>query len=359
MKLKKIVAIATAVLSLTALSACANTNASPNVEKQELTTLNVGYLPSPGHLLYFIAQEEGFFTEEGLDVNLVLFNENNSELAALESGKLDVGAFGSSNLVGFLADGHDLTVFGGAMIAGQGVIVKEDVVEGIPEDQWSLELLKGKTIAVEPLNTGYVVYREILKKLGYEDQINFKTFSDGSEVYNALKNDDIDAAIVYTPYRILAENEGYVILSNSGSAEGFENHVCCRQAALTSSLESDPEKYVSFLRALIKSYKFYKENKSESIDDIAKYVDVNKDSLEADTYNYDEEIANPDPDTNRIMAFYDALVDQQLIDEFDIEKSLSNELYEKALNSIIDEHPDDATYKKLEEYHNQSINEAD
>jgi len=33
--------------------------------------LNVGYLPSPGHLLYFVAQEEGFFKDEGLDISPV------------------------------------------------------------------------------------------------------------------------------------------------------------------------------------------------------------------------------------------------------------------------------------------------
>ena len=105
MKFKKIIALLMigAVLA-GVLSGCGTQNAQ---KSKSLTKLNVGYLPSPGHLLYFIAQEEGYFRDEGLDVNLVLFNENNSELASLESGKIDVGAFGSSELVTYLADGHD------------------------------------------------------------------------------------------------------------------------------------------------------------------------------------------------------------------------------------------------------------
>ena len=79
-----------------------------------------------------MAQEEELFKDEGLNTELVMFGENNSELAALESEKIDVGAFGSSELITFLVDGHDITVFGGAMIAGHGLIVKSELVEGIP-----------------------------------------------------------------------------------------------------------------------------------------------------------------------------------------------------------------------------------
>ena len=312
--------------------------------------LNVGYLPSPGHLLYFVAQEEGYFKDEGLDVDLVLFNENNSELAALESGKIDVGAFGSSELVTFLGDGHDITVFGGAMIAGHGLIVKPDLVEGIPEEEWSLDLLKGKKIGVEGVDSGHIVYRSALKKLGLENDVKFEVFADGADAYNSLKSNDIDAAILYSPYRILAENEGYVILSNSGKVEGYENHVCCRQAALSSDLKKDPDTYTALLRALIRAYRFYQENPDETIDDLAIYVDVDKDSLKKDTYEYDSQIANPDPDIVGMKNFYDALLDTGFIEEFDISAGLSSELYEKALGDVLKEDPDNEIYKYLADY---------
>ena len=127
----------------------------------------------------------GYFKDEGLDINLVLFNENNSELTALESGKIDVGAFGSSELVTYLGEGHDITVFGGAMIAGHGLIVKPELVEGIPEKDWSLELLKGKNIGVEGVDSGHIVYRSALKKLGLENDVEFKVFTDGADAYNS------------------------------------------------------------------------------------------------------------------------------------------------------------------------------
>ncbi len=315
--------------------------------------LNVGYLPSPGHLLYFVAKEEGLFEEEGLDVNLVLFNENNSELASLESGKIDVGAFGSSELVTYLADGHELTVFGGAMIAGHGLIVKPELVEGIPEEEWTLDLLKGKNVGVEGVDSGHIVYRAAVKKLGLEDEVNFQIFSDGADAYNSLKNDDIDAAILYAPYRILAEDEGYVIFSNSGTVEGYEDHVCCRQAALSSTLANEPDTYTAFLRALIRAYHFYQENPDKTIADSQIYVDVDEESLRKDTYDYDSQIANPDPDITGMTNFYEALVYTDFVEEFDISQGLSSELYDKALQEVAAENPDDAIYQYLLDYHNE------
>ena len=335
------------------VTGCAERSTPAASVQENDASLKIGYLPSPGHLLYFVAQEEGFFKDEGLNTELVMFGENNSELAALESGKIDVGAFGSSELITFLGDGHDITVFGGAMIAGHGLIVKPELVEGIPQDEWSLELLKGKNIGVEGVDSGHIVYRSAAKKLGLEDSIHFNVFADGADAYNSLKNDDIDAAILYAPYRILAEDEGYVILSNSGKVSGFENHVCCRQASLSSSLEKDPDTYEAFLRALIRAYRFYQTEPDKTIKDVQKYVDVEEDSLKKDTYEYDTQIANPDPDITGMKNFYDALVDTGFVEEFDISQGLSAELYDKALNDVAAEDPDDKVYKYLLDYHKE------
>lgn len=352
--MKKTKALLTAlILTAAVFTGCSSKSTGTGGSDSSSTVLKIGYLPSPGHLLYFVAEEEGFFKDEGLNTELVMFGENNSELAALESGKIDVGAFGSSELITYLADGHDLTVFGGAMIAGHGLIVKPELVKGIPEEEWSLELLKGKNIGVEGVDSGHIVYRAAAKKLGLEDSIHFNIFADGADAYNSLKNDDIDAAILYAPYRILAEDEGYVILSNSGKVADFEDHVCCRQAALKSTLEKEPDLYEAFLRALIRAYRFYQTDHDKTIKDVQKYVDVEEESLQKDTYEYDAQIANPDPDITGMTNFYEALADIGFVKEFDISGGLSAELYGRALNAVAAESPDDEVYKYLIEYHKE------
>ncbi|MDY5016812.1 MAG: ABC transporter substrate-binding protein [Eubacteriales bacterium] len=52
----------------------AQTTAAAPAAALEKTDFNLGYLNSTAHLLSFVAQEEGFFEEEGLRVTLTQFS---------------------------------------------------------------------------------------------------------------------------------------------------------------------------------------------------------------------------------------------------------------------------------------------
>ncbi len=361
---KKVMSVLMSILLVLGTAACsekqpANSNAAgeeaEGAQKQsaELVDFSIGYLPSTGHLLYFVAKEKGFFEEEGLNADLVLFAENNSMLTALENKKLQAGALGSTNSINYLQQGHQVTVFGGAMTEGHALVVKKEVVEGLG-DKADLTALKGKRIADTYGGTADVVFRQGLLDVGLdpEKDVELVSVESGSAAFTSLKSDEIDGAILFTPFRKLAEDDGYVILSYSGEVEGFEKHPCCRQVALTEELESNPDTYVQFLRALIKAYKFYQENEDETVDIIAKYVDIDKEILKAETYGKFIS-SNPDPDKDATIAFYDAMVNLDYVKPFDIEAGIDTSLYEEALDSIIEENPNDATYKSLVAYHNQ------
>jgi len=108
----------------------------------ELKKLKAGYLPTSGHLLYFVAKEKGFFQQEGLDVELARFTNSGEGLSAVKAGKLDVGSFGTSAPLAFIAKGADFTIFGGQMGEGHGLIAKPEKVERFKE----LKNYKGATI---------------------------------------------------------------------------------------------------------------------------------------------------------------------------------------------------------------------
>ena len=82
-------------------------------------------------------------------------------------------------------------------------------------------------------------------------------------------------------------------------------------------------------------------------------MDVDEESLRKDTYDYDSQIANPDPDITGMTNFYEALVYTDFVEEFDISQGLSSELYDKALQEVAAENPDDAIYQYLLDYHNE------
>ena len=74
------------ILSTLILSACG----APQSQKSEpLPKLTIGLMPDVDSLPFIIAQEEGYFKEEGLDIELQQFKSAMDRDAALQSGTLD------------------------------------------------------------------------------------------------------------------------------------------------------------------------------------------------------------------------------------------------------------------------------
>ena len=217
-----------AVTETPAANTASQTEGKAESKPAEKKHFSIGYLPSTGHLLYFVAKEEGFFEAEGLDAELQLFDSNNNMLSSLESGKLDAGALGSTEVVSYLQQGYDLTQIGGIMTEGHALLVKPEIVEGVDKKDYSLELLRGKRIAVVPLGTQDIVWRIGFQEAGLEvgKDVEFVDVESGTAAFAALNNADIDGALVFTPFRAQGVNDGYVILNYSGEIEDFDKHPC-------------------------------------------------------------------------------------------------------------------------------------
>ncbi|MBR6923110.1 MAG: ABC transporter substrate-binding protein, partial [Oscillospiraceae bacterium] len=57
-------------VALTAFTGCSSSSGNAAEQNAEKKKFNLGHLNSTAHLLGFVAKEEGFFDEEGLDVTL-------------------------------------------------------------------------------------------------------------------------------------------------------------------------------------------------------------------------------------------------------------------------------------------------
>lgn len=63
---------------------------------QAADSLRLGYLPSTGHAKFFIAKEQNFFAQEGLEVQMLEFVNSADGLNAIIADKIDIGAFGTT-----------------------------------------------------------------------------------------------------------------------------------------------------------------------------------------------------------------------------------------------------------------------
>lgn len=76
---------------------------SVNNSASELKTIRHGYLPSNGGALIFIAKEEGFWTKEGLNVELYQFAKGPDAYNALFGNKIDTVGAGTGAPATFIA----------------------------------------------------------------------------------------------------------------------------------------------------------------------------------------------------------------------------------------------------------------
>jgi NitT/TauT family transport system substrate-binding protein len=309
----------------------------------ELSKLKVGYLPTSGHLLYFVAKEKGFFQQEGLDVELFRFTNSGEGLNAIKSGKLDAGSFGTSAPLAFIDKGADFTIFGGQMGEGHGLVVKPEKAERFKD----LKNFRGATIGAVRLATGDVVFRAALHEAGidWKKDLTIKDFDSPAAVLEAVKKGTLDAGLVWIPYFTLAEKQGLKVVKYSG--EVIKGHTCCRQVALTGTVKNRQADFEKFLTALLKAYKYYQTDRNGTVEVVAKYVQIDKGDLLKDIYG-GHLLVSPDPHRKSVLQFWDFMKKIDYVSSNEsIDKRINTKIYQNALASLSKREPNEKLWKKL------------
>ena len=328
-------------------AAAAVTSGEP--EKKDIS---LGYLNSTAHLLAFVAQEEGYFAEEGLNVTLTQFSSAGELVNGLESGKLDLAFIGSVPTLTFQSQGHDVSIIGGAMTNGHGYVIKSQFAE---QDEQGVEILKGRNVASVKNSVQDAELQILLKNANIEigegeDKVNIVYFDSQKDAYAALSNQSIDAASVYSPYASLAKSQGYKVVYYCAHEKALENQPCCRQVASTASVKANPNTYTAVERAFLKAYHLTQSDHDKTIEDVKKYIDIDKEFIDTEVYG-GYSVSSPDPDKQGTLTLKQTIVDLGYTTDYDIEPLYNTAIYKAALDSILAESSDEI-YKSLEAHFN-------
>ncbi|MBP5432412.1 ABC transporter substrate-binding protein [Ruminococcus sp.] len=334
-------------------SEAATEAAKVEIGAPEKADINIGYLNSTAHLLAFVAQEEGYFKEEGLNVTLTQFSSASELINGIESDKLDVAFIGSVPTLTFQSQGHEVSIFGGAMTNGHGYVIKSEFAD---KDEAGVEVLKGRNVASVKNSVQDAELQILLKNANIEigegdDKVNIVYFDSQKDAYAALLNSSIDAASVYSPYASLAKSQGYKVVYYCAHEKALENQPCCRQVAKTAALSSTPNTFIAIERAFIKAYHFTQSDHDKTIKDVKKYIDIEEDFIDTEVYG-GYSVSSPDPDKKGTLTLKDTIIDLGYTNDYDIEPHYNTDIYKKALDSILAESSDDI-YKSLEDHFNE------
>ena len=304
--------------------------------------LRIGYLPVTGHAKFFVAQEQGFFAAEGLDVELVQFVNSADGINALNAGKLDVGAFGTTAPLVHISKGTDLRIIGGVMGEDAAIVATQANAAAIK----SIADLKGKRIATVRLATGDAVLRGALHDAGldWKKDVSIFELKNPPAVIEAVKTAQVDAGVVWGPHDLRAVEEGLVIVARSKTLQ--PGHPCCRLTVRATEAKQR-ERWVHLVRAILRAEKFTRENHPKTIAAIVKYLQLDPALVEKAYYSGNLEQAT-DPNLHGVEKFWKVMQDSEFVDsKEDIKAHIDPSIYKEALDSLAKEEPNEPYWASL------------
>ena len=269
MKNKKWISLAAAViLAVTALPMTAfAAEKDGGEEKLTKVTLNevahsIFYAPQ------YVAIEEGYFSEEGLDLTLITGFGADKVLTALISGEADIGFMGAEASIYAYQEGATDPVVNFAQLtqrAGNFLVAREEM----PDFKW--EDLKGrKVLGGRKGGMPEMVFEYILKKNGLdpENDLSIDQSIDFGATAAAFTGDDsADFTVEFEPSATALEKQGagYVVAS-LGVDSGYVPYTS--YSARTSYMEKNPDIMQKFTDALQKGMDFVQSHTPEEIAEI-------------------------------------------------------------------------------------------
>ena len=172
--------------------------AAPEVEE---VTLNVAYMPNWGALWALAtAEAKGYFAEEGITLKLTVFENGPTEIAAMESGAMDVAYIGPG--------AHKLCSTGDAEVFLLQHLGDGDCIIGL-NGLNKLEDLKGKKIGYSAGTSSETILTTALESVGLTMNDVEAMSMDETAMTTAALSGSIDAVAAWSPFSltILAQAE--------------------------------------------------------------------------------------------------------------------------------------------------------
>ncbi|WP_042167939.1 ABC transporter substrate-binding protein [Paenibacillus gorillae] len=212
--------------------------------------------------LIVIANEEGYFKEEGLEVKTELFAAGPDVIAALGSKSIQLGSSGDIPPIIAKASGLPIEIIAQqADISGvQTLVVNSDKIK-TPAD------LNGKKIAFVPGTVSEAFFLRIVEKYGL-DLKSIESFKIGpTELLPAFQAGNIDAFSIWQPVALNGVKKGGVALltgkeSHVPGEEGPQQLINSYSILIGHNdfVAKNPETVKAVLRALNKSVAFIETN---------------------------------------------------------------------------------------------------
>ncbi|CCF01193.1 ABC transporter substrate-binding protein [Sinorhizobium fredii] len=218
----------------------------------ELKTVRVIAFPGAPNLPTFAAIEQGFFAEEGIEVELALTPSSVAQAEKTAAGEFDIVFTAYDNVVAY-EEGQGATAAGvnPDYVVLMGATQLELAIVTAP-DVKTYEDLKGRSIALDALTTGFAfVLFEMMAKNGLKrDDVSFAAVGATPQRWQSVKAGEHAATLTIEPFTSIARRSGFNVLDVSSNH--FDSYQGGVVAARRSYAAENPETVEAFLRGYFK-----------------------------------------------------------------------------------------------------------
>ncbi len=261
-----------AILALMCAALIGACGPSTQAASSEKTPFKFGLIPWAGYASIYIAEDKGFFSQQGVEVEIVPYALYDEMTAAFAEKRSDVAVLVMADAVSQAAAG--IPVVG---VWSTDTSVGADVMVATPEITTVADL-RGKRVAFTYGTFSQVFVARTLENAGLTlDDVTVVNLSYDA-VPEALKKGEIDAGHTYDPYIQPSLAAGAQIIATSkdtpeAGVELFSFH--------KTAVEEHPKDIQAILKAMSAAMDWWALNQDEGNQIIAKYIGVQAEDMPA------------------------------------------------------------------------------
>lgn len=280
----------------------------------------------------YVAIENGYFEEEGIDLELILTPGADKVSAAVLSNDVEIGFAGAESAI-YVYDQEEsdyLRIFSGLTKRdGQFIVARDNYEDFSLEDLYGKEILVGRSTGMPALN-----FLNGLKNMEIDiDKININYSVEFAALSGSFIGGTGDFVNLFEPNATSLEENGYGhVVASVGVMSGEVPYTAFY--ARKSYIEENPEIIEGFTKAIAKAITYTLENDAtkvaEDIIDQFPDTDVSELALMIDRYKeYDCWLENPFVSEELFTNLEDFLIDFDLLSDYVPYEDLVNNFYEE------------------------------
>ena len=228
---------------------------STDAASGELTEVTIGFSSWPTNMFYYLAEEEGIFEENGLDVTLQEFSSTTESINAFVGGQIDFVTSPSSETISpYVQSGAFSVVLMTDKSNGCEGLISTSDIETVAD-------LEGKTIATQLYSVDHMFLLTLLEENGMTaDDVNIVDMTI-QEAGTAFIAGQCDAACIWDPYFTQAvESGGNVLFSSADEPDLITDALLASQDLC----DNDPDTVTAMVKSFFDAVDYWEENPDEA-----------------------------------------------------------------------------------------------